>query len=117
MDEEMMEAVNNQAHQMSREGLKDPSTETKDIDQCNGLFVDNEHADEETLAMVKLINAINQMYREAVRDPATETKDRDLSIDIQYTSEFIDDERVEDLAKKYKEKFSRMRPARTYNID
>lgn len=76
MDEEMMEAMNNQAHQMHREGLKDPSTETKDIDQYNGLFVDNEHADEETLAMVKLINAINKMYREAVRDPATETKDR-----------------------------------------
>lgn len=76
MDEEMMEATNNQARQTYREAASNPTTEAKDIDQDNGSLVDNEHADEETLAMVKLINAINQMYREAVRDPATETKDR-----------------------------------------
>lgn len=70
MDEEMMEAVNNQAH---------------------------------------------QTYLEAVRDPATETMDRDLSIDIQYTSKFIDDERVEDAAEKIRREI--LRNAITKNTD
>lgn len=57
--------------------------------------------------MMEAIN--NQVHLEAVGNPTTETKDRDLSIQIQYTNKFIDDERVNDLAKKYEETFSRMR--------
>lgn len=63
--------------------------------------------DEEMMEAVN--NQARQTYREAVGNPATEAKDRDLSIEIQFTSKFIDDERVNDLAKKYKEEFSRMR--------
>lgn len=71
--------------------------------------------DEEMMEAVN--NQARQTYLEAVGNPATEAKDRDLSIEIQFTSKFIDNERVNDLARKYKEAFSKWQQQRTDDVD
>lgn len=71
--------------------------------------------DEEMMEAVN--NQARQTYLEAVGNPATEAKDRDLSIEIQFTSKFIDNERVNDEAMRIRREILQNATARTYDID
>lgn len=71
----------------------------------------------ELIAPVKFVNAINKGYLEGLRDPLIETNDHDPCIVVKYNGLFVDDERVNDLARKYKEIFSEQEQQRTDDVD
>lgn len=71
----------------------------------------------ELIAPVKFVNAINKAYLEGLKDPLIETNDHGPCIVLKYNALFIDNERVDDLARKYKEKSSECKQQRTDDVD